>query len=129
MPLLEELLRRWTGPGNINLFSQPIVKNPDGTTSTVDSSSYGMDGQEVLLPSVTGDGRHLSADSDIIAEYRKTGRHLGKFKDPQEATNYATQLHNDYEAGNYTPPLATSRQDVDSSRLEQVLQFLLSRKR
>lgn len=89
-------------PGNIDLFAQPVVKNPDGTTSTVDSSSYNIDGKEVLLPSVTPDGRHLKTADEILAEYDKTGRHLGIFADPDSATAYARQLHDDYAAGKYT---------------------------
>src|SRR5436190_8815407 len=87
--------------GNIDLYAQPKVKNPDGTTSTVDSRSYNIDGKEVLLPSVTPDGRHLRTDNEIVAEYEKTGRHLGKFNSVAEANAYAEQLHNDYAAGKY----------------------------
>lgn len=97
-----------TTPGNIDLYQQPKVKNPDGSISTVDSSSYNLDGQEVLLPSVTPDGRHLNTDDEIIAEYRKTGRHLGKFASPAEATAYASQLHDDYAAGKYDRAPATA---------------------
>src|SRR5690348_7992403 len=91
-------------PGNIDLFAQPKVKNPDGTTSTVDSSSYNIDGVEVLLPSVTPDGRHLQTEDEIVGEYRRTGRHLGKFATPDAATAYASQLHDDYAAGKYDRP-------------------------
>jgi hypothetical protein len=87
--------------GNVDLYAQPKAKNPDGTISTVDSRSYSIDGKEVLLPSVTPDGRHLKTDAEIIAEYRKTGRHLGKFNSVADANAYATQLHNDYAAGKY----------------------------
>jgi len=88
-------------PANVDLANQPRVKNPDGTTSTVDSRSFNVDGTEVLLPSVTPDGRHLQTDDEILAEYQKTGRHLGKFDTPEHATAYASQLHNDYaKAGN-----------------------------
>lgn len=87
-------------PGNIDLFKQPTVKNPDGTISTVDSFSVNLDGQETLLPTVTTDGRHLS-QPEAIAEYKKTGKHLGIFATPEAATAYAQQLHNDYAAGKY----------------------------
>ena len=97
------------GKGNVDLYNQPAVKNKDGSISTVDSSSYNIDGQEVLLPSVTPDGRHLKTEDEIIKEYRKTGRHLGKFGTPQEADAYAQQLHNDYAAGKYGQSLAGGR--------------------
>jgi hypothetical protein len=83
------------------LSFQPKVRNPDGSTSTVHSSSYALDGGEVLLPSVTPDGRHLGLDDDIINEYQKTGRHLGKFRTPEAATNYAIGLHNRYAKGDF----------------------------
>jgi 2'-5' RNA ligase len=90
--------------GNIDLYAQPKVGNADGSVSTVDSRSYNIDGKEVLLPTVTPDGRHFvgpNADNLTIAEYRKTGRHLGKFETPAAADAYAQQLHEDYAAGKY----------------------------
>lgn len=86
--------------GNVNLYRQPKVANPDGTSSTVDSFSVNIDGREILLPTVTPDGRHLS-QGDAIKEFERTGRHLGVFRSPDEATAYAVQLHNDYAAGRY----------------------------
>lgn len=91
--------------GNIDLAKQPKVKNPDGSISTVDSRSFNIDGHEVLLPSVTPDGRHLRTDAEILAEYKKTGRHLGKFPDVNSANAYASQLHEDYAAGKFDPPV------------------------
>lgn len=88
-------------PGNVDLYAQPEVKNPDGSRSTVDSSSYNLDGREYLLPSVTPDGRHLRTPDEIVGEFKKTGRHLGVFSDPASATAYAKQLHDDYAAGKY----------------------------
>lgn len=90
-------------PGNIDLFKQPSVPNPDGTRSTVDSRSFNFDGKEYLLPSVTPDGRHLRTDDEVVAEFRKTGRHLGIFADSDSADAYADQLHRDYAAGKYRP--------------------------
>lgn len=91
-------------PGNVDLAKQPKVRNADGSISTVDSSSYNIDGAEVLLPSVTTDGRHLSTPDEIVAEFKRTGRHLGKFRTPQEANAYAEQLHRDYASGKYDQP-------------------------
>lgn len=78
--------------GNIDLGKRPTVKNPDGSISTVRSMGVNIDGREVLIPTVSDDGRVLS-DEDAIALYQRTGRHLGMFDTPENATAYAEQLH------------------------------------
>jgi N12 class adenine-specific DNA methylase/2'-5' RNA ligase len=87
-------------PGNIDLARQPRVHNPDGTISTVRSLSFEHQGREVLIPTVSPDGRILS-DEDAIEAYWRTGRHLGIFATPVAANAYAEQLHADYAAGKY----------------------------
>jgi hypothetical protein len=87
--------------GNVDLYNRPKVHNPKtGGTSTVFSKSWNIDGKEVLLPTVSDDGRMMS-DDEAKAQYRKTGKHLGKFKNPADANAYAKQLHEDYAAGKY----------------------------
>src|SRR5690606_29490157 len=81
-------------PGNINLQNRPRVKNSDGSISTVRSMSFEEDGKEVLIPTVSDDGKILSDDA-AIALYRKTGKHLGKFGSVDAANKYAESLHND----------------------------------
>lgn len=83
-------------PGNINLNNRPVVKNKDGTISTVRSISANFDGKEVLIPTVRDDGKMMT-DDEAIQEHIKTGRHLGKFDTPENATSYAEQLHKDQE--------------------------------
>lgn len=78
--------------GNIDLTRRPRVRNPDGSISTVRSASFNLDGKETLLPTVSDDGRLLS-DDEAVALYKKTGKHLGKFRTPDDATAYAQQLH------------------------------------
>jgi hypothetical protein len=81
-------------PGNIDLTNRPRVRNADGSISTVRSKSYGINGKEVLLPTVSEDGRIMS-DQETLGQYKRTGRHLGIFNSPEEATKYAKQLHED----------------------------------
>lgn len=88
------------GTGNIDLYSQPKVKNRDGSISTVDTIGVNFDGKEYVLPRVTSDGRHLSSE-EAIEEYKKTGKHLGYFDTVEEANTFAEQLHKDYESGKY----------------------------
>lgn len=82
--------------GNIDIANRPQVKMDDGGTATVRSMSVNMDGKEVLIPTVSPDGRLLS-DDEAIAEYQKTGKHLGMFDTPEHATAYAEKLHEQQE--------------------------------
>lgn len=79
-------------PGNIDLTKRPVVKNADGSISTVRSMSVNIDHEEVLIPTVRDDG-HIMSEDDAIKHYMKTGQHLGKFKSPEAASRYAESLH------------------------------------
>lgn len=93
-------------PGNINLYDRPTVHNADQTISSVRSMSFEENGKEVLVPTVSDDGRILT-ELEAREMYHKTGKHLGKFQDAgvlkawQHADSYATALHNEYAAGKY----------------------------
>jgi N12 class adenine-specific DNA methylase len=79
-------------PGNIDMSNRPEVHNPDGTISTIRSISFEENGKEILIPTVSDDGRILS-DDEAIAHYHQTGAHLGTFTNAAAATAYAERLH------------------------------------
>lgn len=87
--------------GNIDIHNLPVVKNSDGSISTVRSMSTNIDGREVLIPTVSDDGRIMS-DDEAIDNFMRTGKHLGMFDNPDDATAYAESLHNQ-QADEYLP--------------------------
>jgi hypothetical protein len=102
--LLDRRTRWGLEKGNIDLNDRPQVQNPDGSVSTVRSAGFNIDDKEVLLPTVadpfentfgTGASKRAGIVSDKKARdiYRKTGKHLGKFRTPQQADLYAETLH------------------------------------
>lgn len=78
--------------GNIDPAKRPVVRNPDGSISTVRTISVGFDNGEVLIPTVSPDGRVLS-DDEAIKLYEQSGQNFGTFRSPDAATMFARQLH------------------------------------
>lgn len=85
--------------GNIDLTKQPSVYNPETKgKSTVWSMSVGIPEGEMLITRVTPEGKILSP-KEAFDYAKKTGKHLGIFKTPEDADNYAKKLHLSYERG------------------------------
>lgn len=87
-------------PGNIDLYSRPLVKNPDGSTSTVRSMSFSDKNdpqhREILIPRVHPEG-HMMSEDEAVDHYKATGEHLGIYANPDAANAAAEQLHKQQE--------------------------------
>lgn len=96
-------------PGNIDVNHRPVVKNADGSHSTIFSMTVPAEnGKWALIPSIV-DGKFLTPDGkmpnmadkqammrleDAATEhYKKTGEHLGIFVSPEAADAYASATH------------------------------------
>lgn len=94
--------RGMISPGNIDPNNRPVVQNPDGSISTVRTISANIDGPEVLMPTVSADGR-IWTDDQAIDNYIRTGQNFGRFTTPDAATQFAQRLHTTQE-GQYARP-------------------------
>jgi hypothetical protein len=72
------------------------VPNSDGSISTVRTISIGVDGGEVVIPTVLR-GKIVS-DDEAIAHYERTGANFGTFRNPEEAKAFSEWLHNKHAA-------------------------------
>jgi hypothetical protein len=108
--------------GNINVAMRPIVRNKDGSISTVRSVGFDLDRSElprdvqrrfkgrvaqVLVPSVIGFDNlrpanafgsglsgYVSTDPNVIWQhFASTGQHLGIFDTVAHSNAYASALH------------------------------------
>ncbi len=89
-------------PGNIDLLHRPAVHNPDGSISSVYSSTFLLEegpykGFTILLPGVIRDahGRWIRSKSStqVFNAYRRTGQFLGIFRTETAAGRYSNLLH------------------------------------
>jgi len=91
-------------PGNIDLDNRPVVKNADGTISTVRSISVNQDGREYVIPTVAADGSRILSDEEATKQFQDTGKHLGAFATVEKANTFAQQLHEQQASRYATPP-------------------------
>lgn len=79
--------------GNITLTSRPLVKNTDGSISTL-LSSYFNDGANEVVYTPVINGR-IYSDADARDYYLTTGKHLGKFAsgNTADAVTYIQNLN------------------------------------
>jgi hypothetical protein len=94
-------------PGNINLNNRPIVRNLDGSISTVRSITItDNQGRAYLIPTVIrnpdGIGGRVVTNGQAIAHFNKTGENLGYFENEGAADKYAQTLH-EAQARQYLP--------------------------
>lgn len=111
--------RRPLEEGNIDVEARwksgKMVRNPDGTVSTLRSISFREDGKEVLIPTINDDGQEMS-NKEAIAYYKRTGRHLGKFRNSEDATQFAINLSQEHDELGWMET-KTSKQDSPKSRI------------
>jgi hypothetical protein len=82
-----------TWPGNIDVHARPVVKNADGSISTVRSMTItDAQGNAILIPTIIA-GRGQVSPEEAIRFYEQTGQHLGKFNSIEAADTFAQRLH------------------------------------
>ena len=82
-------------PGNIDLYNRPVVKNADGTISTVQTmTDQDVDGMWINYPSIGPNGERWTREQ-AWQYYLATGQHLGKYRTLDEAVQAAIALHED----------------------------------
>ena len=77
--------------GNINLKIRPKVRSKDGSSySTVRTIGIESNGMYINIPTVIN-GKVVS-NKEAVSHYRKTGKHLGKYKTKKERDAAARKL-------------------------------------
>lgn len=113
--------------GTIDISARPQVQNPDGSVSTVRSITIEDEKGHIVLPTVAADGSRIMSNAEAVAEYRKTGQHLGIFKDAASAEAYARALHEDQalalelNSGNSGQGLSARVPDQDRQEIKAAL--------
>jgi len=82
-------------PGNIDLYNRPVIRNEDGSISTVASMTIDDDDGYRVLPTVFEDG--IVEPEEAINRAYKSKKHLGRFPNLKLADLYAQVLHKQQE--------------------------------
>jgi hypothetical protein len=98
-------------PGNIDLTRRKVLFNADGSYSTERSMTFNDNGHEVVIPTVAEDASRILSEDEAIEQYRRTGKHLGKFIDDRSsqpegqarADLYAERVHKEQQRHYGTP--------------------------
>ena len=72
--------------------------------------SVNIDGKEVLIPTVSRDGRIMS-DEEAIQQYMQSGENFGKYDTVDQANQAAEQLHQ--RQSQFVNPQVASKTDPD----------------
>jgi hypothetical protein len=83
-------LRGMTKVGNIDLANRPLVKLGNGEIGTIRSMGINVDGRETLIPTIYDGKAHTSKEA--IDRFYKTGKHLGVFDTPENASQAGRYL-------------------------------------
>jgi hypothetical protein len=100
--------------GNIDMRTRPKVRNADGSISTIRTFTVqNPQGQTVLYPAVTDDGRILSRP-EALRYWASRGQNLGVFDSEANANAYDSMMHDQltqqYAAmGWFTPGVTTGK--------------------
>jgi hypothetical protein len=78
-------------PGNIPLKDRPLIDMPGGQVGSEFSTSFNQNGKEVLVPTIFDGKQH--SPKEAWAHYLKTGQHLGKYDNAEDADRAAEIIH------------------------------------
>ena len=73
-------------PGNIDLAGRTRFDAGNGKQKTILGTSYNIDGVETLIPTVHPETGEDMEEEEAINLFRKTGKHLGMYASPTDAT-------------------------------------------